>query len=51
MQAPAQPPTNLLPVTRWPKAEGGSAETMKQARDLNEGMVRGIFEAQGVRIR
>jgi hypothetical protein len=37
-------------VTQWPKAETGSPETMQQARDLSEGMVRGILEAQGVRI-
>jgi hypothetical protein len=33
-------------VSQWPKAEAGSAQTMKQARDLSEGMVRGILEAQ-----
>src|ERR1700736_418817 len=33
-------------VTQWPKAEAGSKETMMQARDLSEGMVRGILEAQ-----
>jgi hypothetical protein len=32
--------------TQWPKAEAGSPETMKQARDISEGMVRGILEAQ-----
>jgi malate synthase len=34
-------------VTQWPKAEAGSPETMRQARDLSEGMVRGVLEAQG----
>jgi malate synthase len=33
-------------VTQWPKAEAGSKETMGKARDLSEGMVRGILEAQ-----
>jgi hypothetical protein len=37
--------------TQWPKAEAGSPETMKQARDLSEGMVRGILEAQGAPLR
>jgi hypothetical protein len=37
-------------VTQWPKAEAGSPETMKPARELSEGMVLGILEAQGVRI-
>src|SRR5947208_1142636 len=32
----------------WPKAEAGSKETMQQARDLSEGMVLGILEAQGL---
>src|SRR5437899_1435196 len=35
-------------VTQWPKAEAGSKETMQQARDLSEGMVLGILEAQGL---
>jgi len=35
-------------VAQWPKAEAGSKETMKQARDLSEGMVLGILEAQGL---
>src|SRR5437660_3288201 len=35
-------------VTQWPKAEAGSPETMKQARDQSEGMVLGILEAQGL---
>src|SRR5256714_14540897 len=34
--------------TQWPKAEAGSKETMQQARDLSEGMVLGILEAQGL---
>ena len=38
-------------VTQWPKAEAGSPDTMKLARDLSEGMVRGILEAQGVALR
>jgi malate synthase len=38
-------------VSQWPKAEAGSKETMARARDLSEGMVLGILEAQGVRIR
>src|ERR1700736_3660349 len=33
-------------ATEWPKTEAGSKETMMQARDLSEGMVRGILEAQ-----
>jgi malate synthase len=37
-------------VTQWPKAETGSPETIQQARDLSEGMVRGTLEAQGVRL-
>ncbi len=36
-------------VTHWPKAEAGSPDTMAQARDLSEGMVLGILQAQGVR--
>src|SRR5213082_2082798 len=35
-------------LREWPKAEAGSKETMKQARDLSEGMVLGILEAQGL---
>src|SRR3989440_8255342 len=35
-------------VTQWPKAEARSKETMQQARDLSEGMVLGILEAQGL---
>src|SRR3989441_8513594 len=38
-------------LKQWPKNEAGSAETMRQARDLAEGMVLGILEAQGVRVR
>ena len=38
-------------VTLWPKAEAGSPATMQQARDLSEGMVRGILEAQGAPLR
>src|ERR1700737_24462 len=34
-------------IAQWPRAGSGSPETMKQARDLSEGMVRGILEAQG----
>jgi hypothetical protein len=37
-------------ITQWPKAETGSPETIQQARDLSEGMVRGTLEAQGVRL-
>jgi malate synthase len=33
--------------SQWPKAEAGSKDTMRQARDLSEGMVLGILEAQG----
>jgi malate synthase len=33
--------------SQWPKAEAGSKDTMRQARDLSEGMVSGILEAQG----
>src|SRR5216684_3511349 len=36
--------------SQWPKAEAGSKDTMRQARDLSEGMVRGILEAQGATI-
>src|ERR1700704_5348748 len=34
-------------VTQWPKAEAGSPQTMKQARDQSEGMVLGILREQG----
>jgi malate synthase len=37
-------------VAQWPKAEAGSKETMKQGRDLSEGMILGILESQGVKV-
>src|SRR6267378_2876418 len=33
-------------LTQWPKAEAGSPQTMKQARDQSEGMVLGILQEQ-----
>jgi malate synthase len=38
-------------VKQWPKNEAGSAETMGQARELAEGMVLGVLQAQGVPLR
>jgi len=38
-------------LKEWPKNEAGSPETMRQARDAAEGMVLGILEAQGIRVR
>jgi len=38
-------------VKQWPKNEAGSPLTMRQARDLAEGMVLGILQAQGVALR
>src|SRR5205809_1704501 len=38
-------------VKQWPKNEAGSPQTMRQARDAAEGMVLGILEAQGIRVR
>ena len=38
-------------VGQWPKNEAGTAETMREARDLAEGMVLGILQAQGVALR
>jgi malate synthase len=35
-------------IAHWPKGEAGSADTMRQARDLGEGMVLGILQSQGV---
>src|SRR3989475_447649 len=38
-------------LKQWPKNEAGSPDTMRQARDLAEGMVLGILQAQGVSLR
>jgi len=38
-------------LKNWPKNEAGSPETMRQARDIAEGMVLGILQAQGVPFR